>query len=138
MQQFGKDVMELHDIVAVWCAIDNPPNSPLHKGWVVNQRKFDVERTGELTRGMLVVDRRRDTTAYAPGVNRSRVQAELDKQGIPHGLWESPAVPAPVEVESVTDTVTVGSGVSYIIKTPGSGVLLQLLFERIWGVSGDA
>ncbi|KAM6502416.1 nucleoside hydrolase [Amanita muscaria] len=138
MQQFGKDVMELHDIVAVWCAIDNPPNSPLHKGWVVNQRKFDVERTGELTRGMLVVDRRRDTTAYAPGVNRSRVQAELDKQGIPHGLWESPAVPAPVEVESVNDTVTVGSGVRYIIKTPGSGVLLQLLFERIWGVSCDA
>lgn len=44
MLEFGKDGMEMHDVVAVWCAIENPPNEPLKNGWIVGQRKFDVER----------------------------------------------------------------------------------------------
>lgn len=44
MLQFGKDGMEMHDVVAVWCAIENPPGAPLKNGWVVGERKFDVER----------------------------------------------------------------------------------------------
>jgi hypothetical protein len=49
---FGKDAMELHDIVAVWCAIDNPPIASeggdgmptLQKGWKGLKREFDIER----------------------------------------------------------------------------------------------
>ena len=44
MVEFGKDGMEMHDVVAVWCAIENPPNEPLKTGWIVSRRKFDVER----------------------------------------------------------------------------------------------
>lgn len=49
MIQFGKDAMELHDIVAVWCAIDNPPFADgepvnLAPGWEVTTRVFDIER----------------------------------------------------------------------------------------------
>lgn len=55
MQLFGKDAMELHDIVAVWCAIDNPPPSDeelvqakftpvLKKPWAGVHRTFQVER----------------------------------------------------------------------------------------------
>ena len=55
MQLFGKDAMELHDIVAVWCAIENPPPSDaelaqaastpiLRKLWAGVHRKFQVER----------------------------------------------------------------------------------------------
>jgi len=49
MVQFGKDAMELHDIVAVWCAIENPPfaNSEATKpgtGWQGQSRVFDIER----------------------------------------------------------------------------------------------
>lgn len=53
MIQFGKDAMELHDICAVWCAIDNPPrkgfsedvvNVDLKDGWKVLKRKFQIER----------------------------------------------------------------------------------------------
>jgi len=135
MLQFGKDGMEMHDVVAVWCAIENPPSAPLKNEWIVSERKFDVERTGERTRGMLVVDRRSDTTAYAPGANRSEVQAELDRLGISHGIWESTALPAPVEVESVADTIVVGSGVPCVTGTPGCSALLRLLLERVWGVS---
>lgn len=50
MLRFGKDAMELHDIVAVWCAIYNPPMpdgaipNALGDGWKSKQRHFDVER----------------------------------------------------------------------------------------------
>lgn len=49
MIQFGKDAMELHDIVAVWCAIENPPfadDEPmtLAPGWQGTSRVFDIER----------------------------------------------------------------------------------------------
>lgn len=49
MLQFGKDAMELHDIVAVWCAIAHPPfpeneNPSLAAGWQGKHRIFDIER----------------------------------------------------------------------------------------------
>ena len=55
MLMFGKDAMELHDIVAVWCAIDNPPPSDeelarakslpvLQSKWGAAHRKFQIER----------------------------------------------------------------------------------------------
>ena len=53
MLEFGKDAMELHDIVAVWCAIANPPGiSPsLSDGWLSTKRVFQIERyAGSLLR----------------------------------------------------------------------------------------
>jgi len=49
MLQFGKDGMELHDIVAVWCAIENPPFQDHEamtsaNGWKAHARIFDIER----------------------------------------------------------------------------------------------
>ena len=50
MLQYGKDAAELHDIVAVWCAIENPPlldaASPmaLAPNWQGCRRVFDIER----------------------------------------------------------------------------------------------
>lgn len=51
MLGFGKDAMELHDIVAVWCAMENPPLSDIQDtetalapSWRASRRKFDVER----------------------------------------------------------------------------------------------
>lgn len=51
MLSFGKDAMELHDPVAVWFAIENPPGkesadrSPvLRHGWRTTRRRFQVER----------------------------------------------------------------------------------------------
>ena len=44
MLQFGKDAMELHDIVAVWCAIENPPDVDIASGWKGERRIFDIER----------------------------------------------------------------------------------------------
>lgn len=51
MLQFGKDAMELHDIVTMWFAIENPPlplivqnQDVLAAKWKVSRRHFDVER----------------------------------------------------------------------------------------------
>ncbi|KAJ6497852.1 Inosine/uridine-preferring nucleoside hydrolase domain-containing protein, partial [Mycena sanguinolenta] len=139
MLQFGKDAMELHDIVAMWCAIENPPvpngsADTLAPGWSARTRVFDIERTGELTRGFLVVDRRDDLSAYAPGANRAEVQAELDKHNSHHGTWESTAVPALVEIEHAPSSVP-ANGVMCVHATPGPSTLLRLLTERVWGIA---
>jgi len=51
MLYFGKDVLELHDPVAVWFAIENPPGKEsagqppvLNHGWRATRRQFQVER----------------------------------------------------------------------------------------------
>ena len=91
-------------------------------------------RTGEFTRGMLVVDRRDDVGAYAPGDNRSYVQQELDRHHIQHGPFESAAVPAPVLMGDI-DGKRPDIGVFTVVETPGLRACLDLLFQRIWGVS---
>ncbi|ETW80657.1 hypothetical protein HETIRDRAFT_123134 [Heterobasidion irregulare TC 32-1] len=108
MRGFGKDAMELHDVAAVWAAVLNPPvkddadeteDPGLAPRWTVAWRKFEMECTGELTRGMCVVDRRDDKGAYAPGANCAAVQAALERQNLKHGPFESTALPAQVAVE---------------------------------------
>lgn len=150
MCSFGKDAMELHDVVAVWCAIANPPVAEeavgaiprIQAGWQATKRKFEVERVGELTRGMLVVDRRDDQGAYDPGANRAHVQAELEMHHVDHtGTYESTALPAQVELEhppsppQTDPESSSGGGVPCIVKTPGANVLLELMLQRIWGVA---
>lgn len=53
MLEFGSDAVELHDIVAVWCAIENPPFGEgdaiyMGEGWQTRNRIFDIERYGFL------------------------------------------------------------------------------------------
>lgn len=159
MLQFGKDVMELHDIVAVWCAIENPSvlvqdkdSLPtLTSGWKAVMRKFEIERyayakvysvilmlpvtprTGEITRGMLVVDRRDDGSAYAPGANRAEVQAQLEKNDM-HGNIESVPLPAQTGIECPSGSWAGRAGVACITETPGSRTLVDMLLKRVWGI----
>ncbi len=62
MKSFGlPDSMEMHDPLAVWYALTHAPGMALDQeqdGWRTVKRVFKVERVGELTRGMCVVDRR--------------------------------------------------------------------------------
>jgi len=84
---------------------------------------------------MLVVDRREDESAYAPGANRAEVQASLDKTQF-SGNLESIALPAQVEIETAPlAKKKADSGIWCIIETPGPDTLLKILFERVWGVS---
>ena len=136
MLRYGKDAVELHDVVAVWCAIENPPLLDdacmvLAPYWQGCKRIFDIERrvlllklllihslkisynrTGEITRGMLVTDRREDEAAYPPDTNRSEAQKGL---------------------ESTPKSVSDEAGVFCITHTPGHATLLRLLLNRVWG-----
>ncbi|TEB37508.1 nucleoside hydrolase [Coprinellus micaceus] len=141
MLEFGKDGMELHDIAAVWAALANPPSlyigsqdpCPMSEGWRARKRVFDIERTGEITRGMLVVDRRDDASAYAPGANRAEVQKLLsEKLHTNDDLWESTSVPARVEVEEKSAKKEPEHGVWVVTHTPGAEALLRLLLKRVW------
>lgn len=68
-------------------------------------------RFGELTRGMLVVDRR-NLNEETEGTNRSEAQRE------PNDFFEYDQ-----------------PGVFTVNKTPGNAVLVELLLRRVWGRS---
>ncbi|KZS98370.1 nucleoside hydrolase [Sistotremastrum niveocremeum HHB9708] len=140
MRSFGKDAVELHDPVAIWCALSNPPvvdetveGPTLQPGWKAVRRHFEIERIGEFTRGMLVVDRREDEGAYDEGANRAETQAKLEHELHSH-------VPTLNQVQNEGQTVapttpSVVKGVPCVVETPGQNVLLELMYSRIWGVS---
>jgi hypothetical protein len=83
---------------------------------------------------MLVIDRREDESAYAPGANRAEVQAELDRHSFKHKNWESTAVPAQVEIDDIEERRSGVPGVLCVTNTPGSRTLLDLLLRRVWGI----
>ncbi|KAH7909966.1 nucleoside hydrolase [Hygrophoropsis aurantiaca] len=154
---YNMDAMELHDIVAVWCAIENPPVTSaktslptMASGWEVTGRNFDIERYGDVTRGMLVVDRRAGANAqdFPPMENR----AHSFETSVP----PSPSVTeAPVDEDEDEDTdigillgdrgsseCVVGASapegrrsVACVVTTPGPETLLQILLKRVWAVS---
>lgn len=92
------------------------------------------DRHGELCRGMLVVDRRDDASAYAPGANRAEVQRLLDSVLPKPAFWESTALPAQVEIEKAPTAVDHDS-VWCVTDTPGPETLLRLLLKRVWGAN---
>jgi hypothetical protein len=80
-----------------------------------------LSRCGELTRGMLVVDRREDEGAYELGANRADTEKVRTQ-------------PALVEVEEPPLVDPVKRKVRCIVRTPGPASLLKLMLQRIWGV----
>lgn len=86
---------------------------------------------------MLVVDRRDDVGAYAPGDNRS-VQYTSNQLGASHAPLDPYVIPAPVLGEDdVGEKEKQGIGVFTLVETPGPRVCLGLLLRRIWGISGQ-
>jgi hypothetical protein len=83
---------------------------------------------------MLVVDRRDDLSAYAPGANRAEVQMDLEHHTDQFAL-EAAFVPARVAVEHPRNNN--GHGVACVTDTPGPEVLLETLLKRVWGVSDN-
>jgi inosine-uridine nucleoside N-ribohydrolase len=116
------DAMEMHDPVAVWYAIQHAhlPANQLAQGWKVKARQFKVERTGELTRGMCVIDRR----GGGDGTGETRTEDKgLADNGIPDAKRDrdgSEITQSKNEALIMTDT-------------PGSEVLRKVLLSRVFG-----
>jgi len=88
-----------------------------------------LSRKGELTRGMLVSDRREDESAYPLGANRSEAQRE------PHDGHQVQSIVPISKRDNRWDLDAEGSGIFCITQTPGPPVLLQFLMQRVWGAS---
>ncbi|KAL4074162.1 Inosine/uridine-preferring nucleoside hydrolase domain-containing protein [Scleroderma yunnanense] len=127
MIEFGKDVLELHDIAAVWCALENPPDSAdkevglpsTSPGWIVMRRKFDIERTGE-TAGMMIPDR------------GTRALSQLEHH-VPRSV-DSNSPSAEAETDDLQIPTDPAEGVPYVVETPGPEALVRLLTKRVWGI----
>ncbi|KAK4687522.1 hypothetical protein P7C73_g2605, partial [Tremellales sp. Uapishka_1] len=118
------DAMEMHDPVAVWYAIENAGTED-HAGWKTVKRDFAIERNGELTRGMCVVDRR---GAGEELVDRTKSKLLNSKQPVPSLPPKDETVDRMgAEVEKAKQLPEV------IYDTPGSEVLRKVLLARVFG-----
>jgi inosine-uridine nucleoside N-ribohydrolase len=118
-ESFGlEDAMEMHDPVAVWYTIAHAGlrTGETAKGWEVKGRDFKVERIGELTRGMCVVDRRGTGDEGESRVDQERLKESDLSKGRKSGT---------AEVEKRLPGIAVG--------TPGKEVLRTLLLSRVFG-----
>ncbi|BEJ10987.1 hypothetical protein CspHIS471_0104090 [Cutaneotrichosporon sp. HIS471] len=139
--RFGlPDAMEMHDPVAVWYAIENAPKV-VGKGWAVTGREFGIERCGEITRGMCVVDRR----GSGEGDGKKRTEDEVLLKGdVPLSRKEHATAThlhdlhAPVTIDDEESEAEGGKKESKplplaITGTPGSAALRSKLLSRVFG-----
>ncbi|WWC63154.1 uncharacterized protein I303_105754 [Kwoniella dejecticola CBS 10117] len=126
---FGlEDSMEMHDPVAVWFALAHASqkrNSPPleEEGWVLKARDFKIERIGELTRGMCVVDRR---GTGETNVDRSKDE-KLKTLGLGVGKKDESTGRMGEKIEKAIQLPWV------ITQTPGIEVLRKVLLGRVFG-----
>jgi hypothetical protein len=55
---YMEDTFEMHDPFAAWFVIIHSEEADIKVGWNLIRRKFMLERKGEWTKGLCVVDRR--------------------------------------------------------------------------------
>lgn len=124
--KFGlPDAMEMHDPVAVWYGIE--PES-----FAVAGKQFGIERKGELTRGMCVVDRR---GGDSNGKTRTEDSELLRRDVHSH---HKPAVPDATEDDDDDDDDKNDSPLPLAItRTPGSEALRKKLLSRVFGKNVD-
>lgn len=119
------DAMEMHDPVAVWYAIAHagvPRGAGPVEGWALKGREFTIERTGEYTRGMCVVDRR--------GTGETGVDRSKDERILSHGLEKEKEK----ENGNTLSEVLKPRGLPLVItRTPGVEVLRSTLLGRVFG-----
>lgn len=123
--KFGlPDAMEMHDPVALWYAIAGGA------GFEVTGREFAVERTGELTRGMCVVDKR---GGDSHGKKRTE-DDELLRQDIPAPQIEPELGPKEGDTTAGGEKAKPEDYLPLAMsRTPGSEVLRRELLARVFG-----
>ncbi|RSH81396.1 hypothetical protein EHS25_006928 [Saitozyma podzolica] len=118
------DAMEMHDPVAVWFAIAHAGATKLSSsvdGWGLQKREFRVERVGEITRGMCVVDRR--------GTGEDSHDRTKDEK-----IGKGGTVPSLQVEESSKEEGKEDKKLPWVIvKTPGSEPLRKMILGRVFG-----
>ena len=129
------DAMEMHDPLAVWYTIANAGQclTKPSPGWTLVPREFQVERTGEFTRGMCVVDRR---GTGDQGEMRTK-EERLKGNHVPNNTnpTSGPSLPPKDETRGrMGEEVVKPNGLpQVIVGTPGKDELRQKLLSRVFG-----
>ena len=122
------DAMEMHDPVAVWFALSHAGLPPLvlAEKWQLRPRDFKVERIGEYTRGMCVVDRRGTGEANEDRSKSSRLQ----NNNVP-----VPSLPPKDDTKGrMGETIVKSVKLPLVIVgTPGKEELRRLVLGRVLG-----
>lgn len=121
------DSMEMHDPLAVWYAIASAGlgKGQVPPGWTLKARDFQIERKGEFTRGMCIVDRRE---TGEEGVVRTS-DTKLANNAVP-GL-----PPKDETTGRMGEKVVKPPSLPWVITgTPGSEVLRREILGRVFGV----
>ena len=122
------DAMEMHDPVAVWYAIAHAGRSTLNSAsnWAIRRREFKVERRGEYTRGMCVVDRRGTNEESGDRTQDKRLQQKV----VPS------LSPKDESVDRMGKAVDQPEKLPFVVEsTPGSAALRKMLLQRVFGAS---
>ena len=95
-----------------------------------------LDRTGTLTRGMMVVDRRRSAGVPSglPSRQTNRAMAVEEVETL-QKLNRLTIAGTPADATSEGPGPEGERGTKVVIATPGGDTLRTLLLERIWGVS---
>ncbi|CAD6581728.1 MAG: hypothetical protein TREMPRED_003074 [Tremellales sp. Tagirdzhanova-0007] len=122
------DAMEMHDPVAVWYAIAHAGRSTLDSApsWATRPREFKIERRGEYTRGMCVVDRRGTDEQSGDRTQDKRLQAKV-----------VPILPPKDEnFDRMGNATDRPQRLPLVVaSTPGSATLRKMLLQRVFGAS---
>ncbi|KAI1319946.1 hypothetical protein EDD11_002621 [Mortierella claussenii] len=92
-QKLHYTAMNLHDPLCIGFFMDLEHESDMSQvGWTIEERDIRIEVDGTLTRGMLVVDRRKKSTKEAPGHrSRTHVVTSADPErylvSMLHDIW---------------------------------------------------
>ncbi|KDQ17407.1 hypothetical protein BOTBODRAFT_144237 [Botryobasidium botryosum FD-172 SS1] len=111
-----KDEQRMHDPLTAWFAIQHAEGDHLRveDGWSVVRRVFMIEREGEWTKGMCVVDRR--GTKETQGTNRSKSGIET--------------------VASADSSISANSSpamtVNVVTSAPANSTFSKVLLERVF------
>jgi len=118
-------MFEMHDPLAAYFVIDHGDidGMGLKKGWAARKRLFKIERTGEFTKGMCVVDRRIGTEE---GDIRSRENIDLQDGPL---LVAEPIVNGNKEVDPDSRALAV----TVISKSPGPDHFRRCFLQRVFG-----
>lgn len=144
------DALEMHDPMAVWYVIStvgyDARKGELPQGWVADMRVFNVERRGEVTRGMCVVDRRWVVGCLLASVvflgadgsghcdRGTGEQSFLRTEGDHSSGANETATNAKSEEKP---DATIKSAPRVVSKTPGSAVLEDMFLGRVFGSDGS-
>lgn len=124
------DAFEMHDPLAAWYLIRTSAADP-EPGWGTVKRQFVVEKVGEYTKGMCVVDRR-----CVVSISKGGLETTSDRgTGLRRGTTEEVATTRAVEgivVKEGDAAERESEGVDVLLRWPDRSIFVEEMMKRVF------